>query len=394
MLIGLVGKPSSGKSTFFKAATLAEVEIANYPFTTIKPNHGAGYVKVECAEKEFNTKCNPRVGYCLDGNRFVPFDMLDVAGLVPGAHLGKGMGNQFLNDLLPADILIHIVDVSGSVNEKGEAVEVGSYDPVNDIKFLEFELDMWYLAALKKGWDKFARTVQQEKSPIHKALAKQLSSLRVTEDMVKEEMKKLNFKPDVTTWSEDDLKKLASTLRRLTKPTIVACNKADLPPSEKNFERLKKEFKDTRFIFCSGDYEVALREAARANLIKYIPGDSKFEIIGKLNENQKAALNKIKTFLDKHKTTGVQQVLDTAVFDFLGYLAIFPGGVGKLEDSEGRRLPDCFLLPPKSTALDFAFKLHTDLGKGFIRAIDVKTKKTVGKEYLLKHRDVIEIISK
>ncbi len=394
MLIGLVGKPSAGKSTFFKAATLAEVDIANYPFTTIKPNHGAGYVKVECAEKFFNTKCNPRFGYCLDGNRFVIVDLLDVAGLVPGAHLGKGMGNQFLNDLMPADILIHVVDVSGSVNEKGESVEIGSYDPINDIKFLEFELDMWYFGAVQKGWDKFARTVQQAKTPIHKALATQLSSLKVTEDMVKEELKKLNFKADVTTWSHDDLKKLASSLRKITKPVIVACNKADLPPSENNFERLKKEFKDIKFILCSGDYEVALREAARANLIKYIPGDSKFEIIGKLNDRQKAALDKIKAFLDKFKSTGVQQVLDTAVFDMLKYLAIFPGGLGKLEDSEGRRLPDCYLLPPNSTALDFAFKLHTDLGKGFIRAIDVKTKKTVGKEHLLKNLDVVEIVSK
>ena len=54
MLIGIVGKPSSGKSTFFKASTLAEVEIANYPFTTIKPNHGTGFVKVDCVDKEFN----------------------------------------------------------------------------------------------------------------------------------------------------------------------------------------------------------------------------------------------------------------------------------------------------------------------------------------------------
>lgn len=394
MFIALVGKPSVGKSTFFKAATLAEVAIAPYPFTTLKSQDGAGYVKVDCAEKEFNTKCNPRFGYCIDGNRFVPIRLMDVPGLIEGSYEGAGMGNQFLSDLMPADLLIHVIDVSGSTNAKGEIIETGSYDPVNDIKFLEFELDMWYLGAVKKGWDKFARTVQQEKTPIHKALAKQLSSLRVTEDMVKDELKKLNFKPDVTTWSQEDLKKLASSLRRLTKPVIVACNKADLPPAEKNFERLKKEFKDTRFILCSGDYEIALREAAKSNLIKYIPGESSFEITGKPNDAQKAALDKIKSFLDKHKSTGVQQVLDTAVFDFLGYLAIFPGGVGKLEDSEGRRLPDCFLLPPKSTALDFAFKLHTDLGKGFIRAIDVKTKKTVGKEYLLKNRDVIEIISK
>jgi len=154
MLIGIVGKANVGKSTFFKAATLAEVEIANYPFTTIKPNHGTGFVKVDCVDKEFNVKCNPRFGYCLDGKRFVPVDLLDVAGLVPGAHEGKGMGSEFLNDLNQADALIHIIDVSGSTNEKGEKVPILSYDPANDIKFLEKELDMWYLRLIEKGWEK------------------------------------------------------------------------------------------------------------------------------------------------------------------------------------------------------------------------------------------------
>ena len=98
MLIGIVGKTNCGKSTFFKAATLANVEIANRPFVTLKPNQGIGFVKVECPEKQAGKKCSPNHGFCVNGERFIPIKLIDVAGLVPEAHLGKGRGNEFLDD--------------------------------------------------------------------------------------------------------------------------------------------------------------------------------------------------------------------------------------------------------------------------------------------------------
>lgn len=395
MQIGVVGKPSVGKSTFFKAATLAEVEIANYPFTTIKPNEAIGYVKINCVDKFFEKQCNPREGYCLKHNRFVPVQMIDVAGLVPGAHEGLGMGNQFLDDLRQADVLIHVIDISGSTNEKGEPVEVGSYDPEEDIKFLEIELDMWYFGILKKGWEKFARQIQQEKQEVHKALGKQLSGLKVDEDMVKGVINRLNISPEnPATWSEDDLKNLATELRKLTKPMIIACNKIDAD-IKNNYDRLKGN-QDYILIPCSAESELALKEAAKNNLIEYIPGENNFNITqeDKLNENQKKALLFIKeNILTKYGSTGIQQALDSSIFELLKYIAIYPGGVNNLTDQHGNTLPDCFLMPPKSTALDFAYRLHTDFGKNFIRAIDVKTKRTVGKEHPLNHGDVVEIIS-
>lgn len=397
MLIGIVGKPSSGKSTFFKAATLAEVEIANYPFTTIKPNHGTGYVKVDCADKEFNVKCNPRFGYCLNSKRFVPVDLLDVAGLVPGAHEGKGMGNQFLDDLNQADILIHIIDVSGSTNEKGEEVPALSYDPSNDIKFLEHELDMWYLRLIEKGWEKFARTVNQEKPELHKAIAKQLSAFRVTEDLMKRTIEKFALPNDITKWDKKILLEVAAELRQKTKPMIIACNKIDIPGAENNFEKLKNQFPNHFLVPCSAESELALREAAKHNLIEYIPGENDFTIKNPeaLNEKQKKALDFIKNnVLDKFKSTGVQDVLDKAVFELLKYIAVFPVATNKLTDKENNVLPDCLLVPQKITALEFAFKIHTDIGNKFIKAMDLKTKNAVGKEYLLKNRDVMEIVTK
>jgi ribosome-binding ATPase len=397
MLVGIVGKPNVGKSTLFKAATLAEVEIANYPFATIKPNEAVGYVKVKSAAKEFGKEPNPREGYYLAGWRFVPVKLIDVAGLVPGAHEGKGMGNQFLDDLRQADVLIHVIDISGSTNEKGEIVEAGSYDPASDVRFLEVELDMWYLGILKKGWEKFARTVVQEKQQIQVALAKQLSGLGVNEDLVEDAIKDLNLsKEKPNSWSSDDLSLLSIYLRKKTKPMLIACNKIDVSGAREQLAKLREQFTDYTFIGCSAESELALREAAKAKLVEYTPGDSSFNIKeeGSLNEKQLGALNFItENILKKEGTTGVQQVLDTAVFDLLGYLAIFPGGASKLEDKDGNVLPDCFLLPPKSTALNFAYKLHTDLGKNFIRAIDVRTKRTVGKEHLLQNRDVVEIVA-
>jgi hypothetical protein len=397
MLIGIVGKPSCGKSTFFKAATLAEVAIAPYPFTTIKPNEAVGYVKVDCVDKEFGVQCNPREGYCIEGKRFVPVKLMDVAGLIPGAHLGLGMGNQFLDDLSKADCLIHVVDISGSANEKGEIGEPLSYDPIKDIRFLEEEIDLWYLGLIKKGWERFARTIVQEKKAIHKALGKNLEGLRVTEEMVEQAIDKLKLnsqRPDL--WTENELKAIAVELRRVTKPMIIACNKIDIAGAEENLARAKAEFPGYMMVPCSSESELALREASKAGLIKYVAGESDFRIINeqKLNNSQKNALNFVKdNILAKFGNTGVQQVLDKAVFDFLKYIAIFPGGIGKLQDQNGNYIPDCFLLPDGSTALDFAFKIHTDLGKKFIRAIDVKRKMTVGKEHRLKHRDVVEIIT-
>ena len=395
MLIGVVGKPSTGKSTFFKAATLAEVETANYPFTTIKPNHAVGYVKIDCVDKEFEVQCNPRMGYCLNHKRFVPIDLLDVAGLVPGASEGAGMGNQFLDDLNQATALIHVIDVSGSTNEKGEPVDPGSYDPANDIKFLEKELDLWYLRIIRKGWEKFARQTKQENLEAYKAIAKQLSGLRVTEDIAKSTLQELNFPTNLEEWTEEHILKLTTRLREKTKPMIIAANKVDVSSGEANYKKLIEQFPDYTIIPCSAESELALREAAKKELIDYVPGEKEVKIKGDLSEKQKQAIDFIQNnVINKFNSTGIQDTLDKVVFDVLQMITIFPGGVNKLEDKDGNVLPDCFLLKKGSTALDFAFRLHTDIGKGFIRAIDVKTKRTVGKDHILKNRDVVEIITK
>ncbi|MCK4553020.1 redox-regulated ATPase YchF, partial [Candidatus Pacearchaeota archaeon] len=380
---------------FFKAATLAEVEIASYPFTTIKANHGVGYVKVECIDKEFNTQCNPSHGFCIEHQRFVPVELMDVAGLVPGASEGKGLGNQFLDDLSRADAFIHIVDVSGSTDEKGELLPEGEMrNPAEDVRFLEDELNKWFYNLLMKVWKTFSRKTEMEKAKFSEAVAKQFSGLKVKEEHVKTVLRNLNLSEKPSEWTETQLMKFAEGLRNESKPMIVAANKIDLPRGKENYEKLRADFPNLNIVPCSADSELALRQAAKSGLIKYIPGEKDFQIIGELTSKQKNALEKLKKEFQYYVGgTGVQSVLNNAVFGLLNYIAVFPASANKLADSKGNILPDCFLLPSGSTALDFAFFLHTDFGKNFIKAINAKTKMVLGKDYVLQHRDALEIVT-
>ncbi len=402
MLIGLVGRPSSGKSTFFKAATLMDVLIADYPFATIKPNHGIGFVKIKDLAPEFDKISNPRDGYVRDGVdekgkeikgywRFVPFELMDVAGLVEGASEGKGLGNEFLNDLSAADAFIHIVDMSGETNGEGKPAE--NYYPGEDIKIVEKELDLWYSGIFKKGWKTFARTVEMQKGKLSQAIAKQFSGLKVNEEQVNRSL--LRSKLDVehpSKWTEEEIFEFARALRKETKPMVIAANKMDRPKAKQNLEKIKKEF-DYEIIGCFAEGELALREADKHGLIDYVAGDNNFKVLKELSDKQKVGLESIKKILKENNSTGVQETLNKIVLDILGMVCIFPAG-DKLADSKGNVLPDCYLMSAGSTALDFAFRLHTDIGNGFVKAIDVRTKKAVGKEHELKHRDGIEIITR
>lgn len=391
MLVGIVGRPNCGKSTFFKAATLVDVLIANYPFATIKPNRGIAYVKIKDLAREFGKISNPREGYVKGEWRFVPFELLDVAGLVAGASQGRGLGNEFLNDLSTADAFIHVVDMSGETDGEGKPSE--EYYPGNDIKIIETELDLWYLEILKKVWASFARTVEMQKKKFEEAVAKQFSGLKVSPDDVSYVLLQSKLNPEKpTSWSEEDLAKFSQMLRKHTKPMIIAANKMDRPKSKENLEKIKKEF-DYPIVECYAEGELALREADKNGVIEYIPGESNFLIKKEINEKQKAALNGIKKIMDEYGSTGIQKILNKVIFDILKYVAVYPAGL-KLTDSKGNVLPDCFLMPPGSTALHFAYRLHTDIGNNFVKAIHIKTRQAVGKDYVLKNGDGLEILTK
>jgi len=391
MLVGIVGRPNSGKSTFFKAATMSDVLIASYPFATIKPNRGIGYVKIKDLAVEFGKHSNPREGFIRGDWRFVPFELMDVAGLVEGASEGRGLGNEFLNDLSVADAFIHVVDLSGEFDGEGKPIQ--GYYPGRDIEIIEKELDLWYLGIFKKVWKTFSRTVELQRTNFSDAVAKQFSGLKVSTGDVKQVILKLKLDVEKPTmWGEEEIFKFSRMLRKITKPMIIAANKIDRPLAKENLKFIEKEF-DYSIVPCFADGELALREADKINLIDYVSGDKDFKIVGGLNEGQRKALDRISEIITEFGNSGVQEVLNKIVFEILDYISVFPAGE-KLADSKGNVLPDCYLMKNGSTALDFAFKIHSDIGENFIKAIDVRTKRALGRDYLLKNMDGLEIVTK
>lgn len=378
--IALFGKPNSGKSSFFKAATMIDVPISSRPFTTIKPNRGVSYVVIDCVCKEFGVTCNPKYGKCEDGKRHVPVQLWDIAGLVRDAHLGKGMGTAFLDDVRKASVLIHIVDASGLTDEEGKPTS--GYDPSKDIEFLENEIDLWFAEVIERALAKYQRMLAtSSRTDLIKILTEQLSGLEISKRHIEQALDKANVM---------NIEKFATEIRKISKPILIVANKIDLKSAQENFEKLKEKYKN--IVPTSAEAEITLKKAAEVGLIKYFPGDD-FEITGELNELQKKALDFLKKeVIDNYGSTGVQDALNKTVFDLLDYIAVYPvADSTKLIDTEGNILPDVFLIPKGTTTKELAFRVHTDLGDKFICGVDARTKRRLAADYELKNNDVIEI---
>ena len=392
MQIGLLGKTNVGKSTFFSAATESPAQIGNFPFTTIEPNVGIAYVKSDCACKHFGISHENQL--CINGTRFIPVKLIDVAGLVPGAHEGKGLGNKFLDDARQAEALIHVVDIAGSTDIQGQPVPIGNHDPKEDVEFVEEEFDQWFKQILLREWEKLTKEIEQKRTKLVEGIARRFSGLAIKEYDVHEVLQKFNLiSKNPNDWNDSDITTFVKELRRKTKPILIAANKADLCKDLKIVNDIQK---DTKTVICSAETELILKKAAKAGLVNYVVGNENFT----LNDNvevspqQQKALDLVKTILSKIKSTGVQSVLDSAIFDLLKLIVVFPvEDESKLCNKDGEVLPDAKLLPLNSTAKDLALTIHADIAKGFLHAINVKTKQRIGVDHQLKHGDVIKIVS-
>ena len=388
--VALAGKPNAGKSTFYKAATMADVEVGNYPFTTIDANRGVSHARTECPCLDRDERCGD--DNCHDGTRYVPTELLDVAGLVPGAHEGKGLGNQFLDALSNADVVLNVVDASGGTNAEGEPVETGSYDPTQDVAFIEREMDLWLADILDRNWETVTRQSRSPEFDIDDALTEVLTGVGGTAADVARVLRRVDYPDAPQAWEDDHRERLAAEFRAETKPIVVVANKADVAP-EGSVEALR-EAADGPVVPCTAEGELALRNAVEAGAIEYSPGDPDFEIVAALSDAQAEGLERVRDVMAEFGGTGVQSAIDTAVYDLLDHLTAYPvQNETRWTDGQGNVLPDAFLLPRGSTPKDLAYAVHSDIGDGYLHAVDARANRRIGEDHELSEGDVIKIVS-
>lgn len=397
LTIGLIGKTNTGKTTLFNAATLLNAKISSFPFTTKKPNVGTAYACDICVCKELGVKDNPQNSTCIDGWRYVPIKIIDVPGLLKDAWMGRGLGNQFLSVIGQADALIHVVDASGSIDAEGRITDPGSGNPLQDALDVEYEIERWIAEIIESN----RQTIIREESSTNmvEAITRSLSGIKANSSHISQalEKSKLEHIPFVD-WNLDETIKFASSLHPLLKPTLIMANKMDILTSEKNLGILTEYYGRSLVAACSAEAELALRRAEKMGVLEYTPGQEMFKIKenAKLTAKQQGALKYIESrVMVKWMRTGIQQAINTVVFKLLRSNMVYPvSDEVKYVDHHGNVLPDVYLLPDESTPLDLARSIHTSLEKNYVLAIDAKTGIRLPKNYHIRHKDVIKIVTR
>lgn len=356
-LIGIVGKPSSGKSTTLNSLTDASAQVGAFPFTTIEPNRATGYLQVNCACSRFGLErlCKPNYGWCENGMRHIPIMLLDVAGLVPGAHSGRGLGNKFLDDLRHADALIHVVDVSGTTDAEGKNTR--GYDPLQDIEWLQDEIRLWIEGNLQKRWGSIVRKHTATKSSAVDTLQAQFGGYGSHAPMIQRALARIPGLPPLEQWTNEWITEVVKSFMQEKFPTVLALNKIDHPDADKNVSKIMLKYPETKCVLTSAITEVFLRKLKKQGFIHYEEGTEfvdTFEDDETLKPLDEKLMQRIETIRDlvlyRFGSTGVVQVLQAAAstLDLVPVYTVrniqtFTGGNGE------NVFRDCFLVKKGTT---------------------------------------------
>ncbi len=174
MKCGIIGLPNAGKSTLFNCLTSLSAPAENYPFCTVDPNVG--------------TVCVPdsrldELARIFEPNKVTPalMEFVDIAGLIPGAHKGEGLGNRFLSHIREAHSLVHVARAF----RKGNVTHTeGEVHPLRDIQLVETELILSDLEFLHKRRDKILKLSKGTKD---KEMGTELSLLEKLVECLNEE---------------------------------------------------------------------------------------------------------------------------------------------------------------------------------------------------------------
>lgn len=386
-VIGLVGKPSSGKSTTLNALTDANAKVGAFPFTTIDPNKATGYLEIECVCQRYNKQdlCKPNYGYCKNGVRGVPVMLLDVAGLVPNAHLGRGLGNKFLSDLTEADCLIHIVDVSGTTDAEGK--ETRGYDPLQDIEWLQDEIFRWILGNLTERWGSVVRRHTSTKSLTLETLRAQLGGYYANKQLIGKALDLIPDLPPLQEWDSEMLERVVRAFMAVKFPTVLALNKMDHFDSDKNVLKIMLKYPDLKCVLTSSLTEVFLRKLAAQNYIKYEPGSEFVDTAEDLPDSgllplDEKLLSRVENIRDlvlyRFGSTGVVQLLQAAQ-QLLDLVPVYPvRNITTFGGSSGKNVfRDCVLVKRGTPVITVARRIMGDVT---IAAIEGADGQRVGEE--------------